>query len=82
MILNIKKNCDSLNVNKSKYKHKSLLINREYRMNQYKKKNKNLKQVQKVYKYKIQYENKFCAFTLSNKDSSNKKGSKTTLILI
>ena len=40
MILNIKKNCDSLNVNKSKYKHKSLLINREYRMNQYKKKKK------------------------------------------
>ena len=35
-----KKNCDSLNVNKSKYKHKSLLINREYRMNQYKKNKK------------------------------------------
>ena len=77
MILNIKKNCDSLNVNKSKYKHKSLLINREYRMNQYKKIKKFKIGSKSI--YKIQYENKFCAFTLSNKDSSNKKGSKTTI---
>ena len=35
--INIKKNSVSLNINKSKYKKKSLLINREYKMNQYKK---------------------------------------------
>jgi len=73
-----KKNCASLNVNKSKYKHKSLLINKEYRMNQYKK----IKKF-KIGSKSIQIQNsirkKNSAFTLSNKDSSNKKSTKTTI---
>ena len=73
-----KKNSASLNVNKSKYKHKSLLINREYRMNQYKK-IKKFKLGSKSIQIQNSTRKKISTFTLNNKDSSNKKSTKTTI---
>ena len=76
--INYKKNSASLNVYKSKYKHKSLLINREYKMNQYKK----IKKF-KIGSKSIQIQNsskrKNSNFILSNKASSNKKSTKTSI---
>ena len=71
--INIKKNSVSLNINKSKYKKKSLLINREYKMNQYK----------KIKKFKIcpkslqiQYNNRNNHFIFVNKTNNMKESSK------
>ena len=74
--INIKKNSVSLNINKSKYKKKSLLINREYKMNQYK----------KIKKFKIcpkslqiQYNNRNNHFIFVNKTNNMKESSKKRL---